>query len=84
MGIGCAILACIAFFGVPARRRAWRSLLGLLVFAAVFGALAGCGSSSSSTTTTSTGTTTGSYTVTVTGTDTKSLTETTTFTLTVN
>jgi subtilase family serine protease len=84
IGVGCALLACIAFFGIPARRRAWRSLLSLLLFAAAFGALIGCGSSSSSTTTTSTGTTAGSYTVTITGTDTNSVTKTTTFTVTVD
>jgi hypothetical protein len=30
---GTTALACVLFFGVPARRRSWRALLGLLLFA---------------------------------------------------
>jgi hypothetical protein len=67
-----ATLAALLFFGLPARRRRWRSLLSLLVFAAIAGAVIGCGGGSStapSTPTTPTGgTTSGTYTVNVTGT----------------
>jgi hypothetical protein len=40
MAAGGAALACILFFGIPARRRSWRSMLGLLV---VLSAMAGIG-----------------------------------------
>lgn len=43
---GGAMLALVLFFGIPARRRSWRTLAGVLVFAAVAG-LGGCSSSSS-------------------------------------
>jgi hypothetical protein len=86
---GGALLALLVFFGIPARRRSWRAMLGILVLMAAVGTLAACGGGGSSSTTRSTstsGTTTGSYTFTVTGTGTPSVSPspTTTFTVTVN
>jgi hypothetical protein len=80
---GGAVLAFLVFLGIPARRRSWRSMLGVLVVMAALGSLAGCGGSSHSSTP---GTTAGTYTFTVTGTgnDPASTTETTTFTVNVN
>ena len=67
-----ATLATLLFFGLPQRRRGWRALLSLLVFAAIAGAAIGCGSGSSTAPTTPTspsgGTTAGAYSVNVTGT----------------
>jgi len=40
---GGAVLALLVFFGIPARRRAWRSMLGMLALVAVLGGLAACG-----------------------------------------
>ncbi|HEX4650248.1 MAG TPA: Ig-like domain repeat protein [Granulicella sp.] len=63
-------LAALLFFGLPVRRRGWRSLLSLLVFAAIAGAVIGCGggtTAATTTTTTGSGTTAGTYTVNVTG-----------------
>jgi hypothetical protein len=69
---GSGALAALLFFGLPIRRRGWKTLLSLLVFAVIAGAAIGCGAganmpSSSTTGTTNTGTTAGTYTVTVTG-----------------
>ncbi len=44
---GAAALCAVLLFGIPARRRAWRAMLGLLLMVGVMGAV-GCGSSSSS------------------------------------
>lgn len=86
IGFGGVSLAGILLLAIPARRRVWRSMVGLVALIALAGVAAGtmsgCGSSSSSSKTIP-GTTAGSYTVTVTGTDTNSVTMTTTFTLTV-
>ena len=86
---GGATLAMLFFFGVPARRRAWRTTLGVMALS-VMGILfvagtSGCGSSGG-TQTTIPGTTTGEYTATVTGTDaaTGKITGTTTVSITVN
>jgi hypothetical protein len=82
-----ALLAILLFFGVPARRRSWRSMLGILVLMAALGSLAACGGGSSGGSTTSNpGTTAGTYTFTVTGTGNPTVTPapTTTFTVTVN
>jgi len=86
LGAGGAALACVLFFGVPARKRAWRSLLTVLIFIGVLGALSGCGGGGGGGTVTQQdpGTTPGAYTVTVTGTDAASVVQTTTFTFTVN
>ncbi len=46
---GSLTLACLVFFGIPARQRGWRSLIGL-VLAIVFTANFGCGGSSHSST----------------------------------
>jgi subtilase family serine protease len=85
---GGAVLACLVLLGIPARRRRWRSMLGLLVVMAALGGLSACsgGASSSGNSTSSTGTTAGTYTFTVTGTGNPSVTPapTTPFTVTVN
>jgi len=40
------VLACIVFFGIPRRRRAWRTMLGsVLILAGLCGAIGGCGGS---------------------------------------
>jgi hypothetical protein len=92
-GAGSGILAFLAFLGVPARRRNWRSLMGMLVVMVALGTMAGCGGGGGSvgggggtTTTPTPGTTAGTYTFTVTGTGSPSVTPTptTTFTLIVN
>jgi hypothetical protein len=79
-----AALALLVFFGIPARRRGWRAMLGALVLLSMLGSLAACGGGSSSNK--NSGTTAGSYVFTVTGTgsDPAKTAETTTFTVTVN
>ncbi|HTD55610.1 MAG TPA: Ig-like domain repeat protein [Silvibacterium sp.] len=61
---GGAILALLVFFGIPARRRSWRAILGVVLFGVVMGLGIGCGSSGSG----SGGGGSASYTITVTGT----------------
>jgi hypothetical protein len=62
-----AVLALLVFFGIPARRRSWRSMLGVLVAMVALSALAGCGGGSSlNKGSTDAGTTAGTYTFTVT------------------
>jgi hypothetical protein len=80
------VLALLAFLGIPARRRKWQSMLGVLIVITALGSLTGCGGISSSNNKTCSGTTAGSYTITVTGTgnDAANITEKTTFTLIVN
>jgi hypothetical protein len=82
---GGAVLAFLAFLGIPIRRRSWRSMLGVLVLLAGLGCLTSCGGGSSNPVGTP-GTSTGSYTFTVTGTGNLAVSPapTTTFTLTVN
>jgi hypothetical protein len=82
---GGAVLAFLLFLGVPARRRSWRSMLGVLLLMSALGSLAGCGGGGSSSSGT-TGTTADTYTFTVTGTGAPSVTPspTVTFTVTVN
>jgi len=70
---GGAALACILLFGIPARRRSWRTMLGMLVFlVALSGGVLACGGGGGGSTggggTSNPGTTAGTYTVTVTGT----------------
>jgi hypothetical protein len=84
LGAGGAALAAILLFGIPARRRNWRSLLAILIFVSAMGTIVGCGGSGKTVTQTIPGTTAGPYTVTVTGTDTNSAVQTTTFVVTVN
>jgi hypothetical protein len=83
-----AVLALLVFFGIPARRRGWRAMLGSFILLATLGSLAACGGGGSSGGGGggNSGTTTGSYTFTVTGTgsDPSKTTQTATFTLTVN
>jgi hypothetical protein len=63
---GSAVLACVFLFGIPAGRRRWRSILGMLLFlAALGGSVLSCGGGGGSTCTP--GTTAGNYTITVTG-----------------
>jgi hypothetical protein len=86
---GGAVLAFLVFLGIPARRRSWRSMLGLVVLMAALGGLGGCtsgGGSSGGGGTSDPGTTAGSYTFTVTGIGSPaiSLPATTSFTVTVN
>lgn len=89
---GGATLAMILFFGIPARRRAWRGMLSVVAVAILFiGAAVGCGGGGSSGGGGgggggNSGTTAGAYTITITGADaaTGKVTATTTVTLTVN
>jgi Pro-kumamolisin, activation domain/Bacterial Ig-like domain (group 3) len=82
---GGAALALLVFFGIPARRRSWRAMLGMVLLLVTLGSLAACGGGGT-TTTTVPGTTAGTYTFTVTavGNPTISTTQTQTFTVTVN
>jgi hypothetical protein len=83
---GGALLALLAFFGIPARRRSWRAMLGMVALLVTLGSLAACGGGSGTTTTTIPGTTAGTYTFTVTANGNPAIapTPTTTFTVTVN
>jgi subtilase family serine protease len=68
---GGAALACVLLFGIPARRRRWRAMLGMVALCVMLaGGLVGCvapqGSACSASA--SGGTTVGTYTVTITGT----------------
>jgi len=64
-----AVLSLLVFLGIPARRRSWRSMLGVLLLMTALGSLAGCGGGGGQQTTTVTdpGTSSGSYVFTVTG-----------------
>ena len=83
-----AVLALLVFFGIPARRRGWRAMLGAFVLLATLGSLAACGGGGSSGGGGggNPGTTAGSYVFTVTGTgsDPAKTTQTATFTVVVN
>jgi hypothetical protein len=87
-----AVLALVVFFGIPARRRSWRSMLSVLVVLAAIGVMTSCGSSSGGGGggggggQPDPGTTAGTYTYTVTASSNPSVTPTvtTTFTVTVN
>ena len=61
-----AILSVLFFFGIPARRRSWRALLGMVALLVTLGSLAACGGGGGTSTTTIPGTTAGTYTFTVT------------------
>ncbi|HEY0796880.1 MAG TPA: protease pro-enzyme activation domain-containing protein [Acidisarcina sp.] len=82
---GGAALACVLLFGIPARRRAWRAMMAVVLFAGVASIASGCGGGSSSSTS-NPGTTTGAYVVTVTGVDsiTATLKATTNINVTIN
>jgi hypothetical protein len=82
---GGAALALVFLFGIPARRRKWLSMLGLLLLVVSVAGI-GCGGGSSSGSggsTSNPGTTAGTYAVTVTGTS-GSITQTTIVNVTVN
>ncbi|MGH9607892.1 MAG: protease pro-enzyme activation domain-containing protein [Terracidiphilus sp.] len=91
---GGALLSLLVFFGIPARRRKWLSMLGMFVVMVALGSLAGCGGGGSGGGggggggggTSNPGTTAGQYVFTVTGTGSPSVTPqpTQTFTVTVN
>jgi subtilase family serine protease len=84
---GGMVLAFLMFLGVPARRKSWRAMFGLLVLTAVLSVFSACGGSSSGGgSTTIPGTTAGTYTFTATGTGSPAISPapTTTFTVTVN
>jgi subtilase family serine protease len=85
---GGALLALLFFFGIPARRRSWRSMLGVLVLMATLGSLVACGSGGGSgiTKQSDPGTTAGTYTFTVQATGNPSVNPavSTTFAVTVN
>ena len=40
---GGAVLALLVFFGIPARRKSWRAMLGMFLLLVVLGGLAACG-----------------------------------------
>jgi subtilase family serine protease len=85
---GGVVVAALLFFGIPARRRSWRALFAILLFAGIAGIGIGCGSGGSGGGGGggNTGTTTGSYVATVTATDaaTGKITQTATVNITVN
>ena len=87
---GGAIVAFLVFLGIPARRRSWRQMLGLLILIAALGGLSSCGGGGGSGGggggTSDPGTTAGTYTFTVSATGTPTVTPavSTTFTVTVN
>ena len=67
---GGAVLACVLLFGIPARRRKWRAMLGMAaLLVTLAGGLGACGSLRTIACPASSmaGTTPGAYTVTVTG-----------------
>jgi hypothetical protein len=83
---GGALLACLVFLGIPARRRSWRSMLGILVVMVALGGMSSCGGGGGSTSTGDPGTALGTYTFQVTGAGNPTVTPapSTTFSVTVN
>jgi hypothetical protein len=66
---GGVVLALLLFLGIPARRRSWRAMLGMLVAMAALGSLAACGGGGGGTKTPpNPGTVAGTYVYTVTAT----------------
>lgn len=96
MAGGGTALALLVFFGIPARRRRWRTLLGMMALLIAFGGFSACGGGSSGGGggngsgggggTSNPGTVAGSYTFTVTGTGNPSISPspTATINLTIN
>jgi subtilase family serine protease len=84
-GAGGTALAFLVFLGIPARRKSWRALLGVIVLLAGLGTLSACGGGGGGNSV-NTATSPGSYTFQITGTgnDPASTTTTATFSLTVN
>jgi hypothetical protein len=84
---GGTVLGLVVLFGIPAKRRRWRQMLGvLLLLVSVAGGVTACGGGSGSkpcTVTAVPGTTPGVYTATVTATA-GAITKTATVTITVN
>jgi hypothetical protein len=78
-------VSALLLFGLPPCRRQWKSLIPLVVFAGIAGAVAGCGGGMNNrlTSAASPGTTIGMYTITVTGTS-GTTTATTAVSVTVN
>jgi hypothetical protein len=74
LGAGATVLACCVFFGIPARRRKWQSLLSAILMLAALGSLSACVSSSKLIPA-------GSYTFKVTGVDSKDNTNTASVTI---
>ena len=88
---GGAALALLVFFGIPARRRGWRAMLGVVVIMLALGSLGACGGGGGSGGgggggNSNPGTAAGSYVFTLTGTGSPAVTPapTITFTVTVN
>jgi len=86
---GGAVLAFLVFLGIPARRKSWRAMLGLVVLIAALGSLSACGGGGGgggTTTTPDPGTSAGTYTFTVQGVGNPSVSPSVsaTFTVTVN
>jgi hypothetical protein len=87
---GGAVLAFLVFLGIPARRRSWRAMLGMLVLMGALGSLTSCGGGGSSNSggsgNSDPGTAAGTYTFKVQATGNPSVTPavSTTFTVTVN
>lgn len=90
LGGGGAVLAFLVFLGIPARRKSWRAMLGIVVVTFAVGFLSSCGggnaSSGGSGGTSVSATSAGTYTFTVSGTgdDPAKTAESTTFQVTVN
>ncbi len=85
-GAAGAALACVLFFGIPATRRGWKSMLCLLVFLVAMAGVSGCGGAgpgAGSSHPNTPGTTPGTYTFLVTGTDSVTATDTTSTTVTL-
>lgn len=81
---GSVAISALLLFGIPARRRPWKKLLSLLLFASIAGAVIGCGGATNAAKTPANpGTTLGTYTVTVTGTSAATV-QSTAVTVTVN
>lgn len=86
LGGGGAVLALVLFFGIPARRRAWRTVLSVIALVVVASAIGCSGGGGGGGGGGNSGTTAGAYVVTVTGTDaaTGKITSSVTVNVTVN
>lgn len=92
LGGSSAVLALMVFFGIPARRRGWRAMLGMMVLMLAFGSFSACGGGGGSSSggggggSSDPGTASGQYkfTVNAAGADQAKTAESITFTVTVN